>query len=134
MTSTARNLAQRLNRRQSKPEKAVDDPFAIAFAKRLEHRGIVSGIVEDDEPHHKKVLRLLTEDKEAAERAKSEKAKLERESETQQRTASVGEILMAALNQANNGAEHMPLNGEQVLRSALAALDGGNGTINGEPS
>lgn len=129
MTNTARNFARSLSNTPAKPG-TVDDPVAVAFAKRLEQRGIVSqvpGLPDvDPEPWHKKVLRILHEDKEAAERHKVEKAKREAE-ESKTRLPLPAQLRNALVGESSN---HMPLNGAQVLR---AALGGGRGTIKGQP-
>lgn len=123
----ARALAQRLNNTAPKQE-TVNDAAAVAFARRLQERGIVGdvpGLPEDEsEPWGKKVLRILREDREATERYEAEKA--QREAEEAQPQTAAG-LLAAALSQANHSV--MPLNGAQVLRAALA---GGSGTINGQ--
>lgn len=129
MTNTARNFARSLSNTPAKPG-TVDDPVAVAFAKRLEQRGIVSqvpGLPDvDPEPWHKKVLRILHEDKEAAEQHKAKRAR--REAEQAEAQVPLPAQVRSAL--AGDSSNHMPLNGAQVLR---AALGGGRGTINGEP-
>ncbi|MCW2546790.1 MAG: hypothetical protein JWN96_1250 [Mycobacterium sp.] len=74
MSNAARALAQRLNNTAPKYDN-VDDAAAIAFAKRLQERGIVgdvAGMLEGVDPadeQWKRVLQLLREEKKAAEEA-----------------------------------------------------------------
>lgn len=129
MANSARIFTQRLRNTPAKTQ-TVDDEFDRAVIVRLQERGIANGVLndEDDEPHHKKVLRILREDREWQEHYQAEKAQREAEQAKAQLTTAQ-HLAKAIGGQSPSG--HMPLNGAQVLHAALV---GGAGTINGRPS
>lgn len=131
MTGAARTFAHRLSRTPANPGAAEDHPAAQMFAKRLAERGIISSaaVNEDDEPHHKRVLRILREDREWQERYAADKA--EREAQEAEVELTPAQLLAMAIGGHDNGG-HLPLNGAALLRQAVGGA--GNSTINGQPA
>lgn len=130
MNGDARGFAHRLSRTPANPWTAENDPAAQAFAKRLAQRGIISDAVvaDDEEPHHKKVLRILKEDREWQERYEAQEA--EREALEAEARLTPAQLLAQAIGggPTDSSSNPLPLNGIGVLR---AALGGAGGTING---
>lgn len=118
-------VARGLANTQAKAQ-TVDDEFAQAIARKLESRGVTKAPVlpKDEEPQRKKVLRILREDQEWQ---REYEARRKSEENTPQTT--VG-LIMSEIAKAATGSEspHIPLNGAQVLRAALA----GTGTVTGQ--
>jgi hypothetical protein len=85
------------------------------------------GIRDDEERWQDTLLRFLQEKHDIEERAAERHAEAEAQHTAPSSTAAVlaAETAKAA---TNSGSAHMPLNGAQVLRAALA---GKGGTING---
>jgi hypothetical protein len=133
--NAARLLAQRLRRTPAQPE--TIDAAGRAILRRLEGRGIVRGVLEheDEEPWGKRLLRILREDQEAAERYEAEKAQRDAEPPRPLTSILVGAIggtaVPAPVGPTPTAAPSIPLNGAQVLCAALAGLGAVNGTING---
>ena len=98
----------------------------VRIARKLESRGVTKAPVlpKDEEPQRKKVLRILREDQEWQ---REYEARRKSEENTPQTT--VG-LIMSEIAKAATGSEspHIPLNGAQVLRAALA----GTGTVTGQ--
>jgi hypothetical protein len=115
-------------RDQHKPE-PITDEFAQAVARKLASRGIVSvpGLPADEPQWFDLAIENLSRQQElAAER----EARREAEEEAQNAPQTTASILMGEIAKAATGSRSttIPLNGAAVLR---AALNGGNGTVNG---
>lgn len=128
-TGSAKSLLGALNRLPAKAE-TIDGDIEQAFARRMQQRGIISGVIHDDdgEPHADKVLRVLREDQEWQSQYEAERA--QREAKQAEAELTLPQLLTRAIG-GEVSSNHMPLNGSQVLR---AALGGGGGTINGKPA
>jgi hypothetical protein len=129
----------------------IDDPVALAFARRLQARGIVAVPgVEDERERTRKVLQYLKDSRILEQLEAERKAAAEPPPPPPPTTATLVRKVLEqeaeAINkeearkaaQANNvipqpsssdPAASVPLNGVAVLRRALA---GGGGTINGQ--
>src|SRR5689334_5255688 len=100
MRNAARALAQGLKSTAPKYDN-VDDQAAIAFAKRLQERGIVGDVagmpeeVDPAEEHWQRVLQFLREEKEAAQVAERRKSEADKPKEP----TTAAEMLAAALPQ-----------------------------------
>ena len=107
----------------------ITDEFALAIAKRLESRGIarVPGLPEEEVDWPKQVLAFLQEQRDIEERAAQRQRQAEQEREAPPAPKTTAGILRDAIA-GSSGV--LPLNGEAVLRAALAGL-GTEGTING---
>ena len=129
--NAAERLKAALAASQGPTPRPITDEFALAIARKLEARGIakVPGVPDDEERWQDTVLTFLQEQRDIEERSAERRRQAEAEA---QHTAppSTAAILAAEIAKAgtSSGSAHMPLNGAQVLRTALA---GGGGTING---
>jgi hypothetical protein len=128
----AEMLKRALAGTQGRTPQPITDEFAKAIAKRLESRGIVKvpGL-EDDEPESESDrIRAALNRYEAAERQieAEREAKRLAEEEAAQNERTTADIVREAISASTGSSGHIPLNGERVLRAALA---GGPGTING---
>ncbi|TGB41452.1 hypothetical protein [Mycolicibacterium peregrinum] len=125
--SAAEMLTRQLNSTKSKPAESIDDEFALAVARRLEARQIakVPGVPDDQpEPQWYDIsIEMVRRHREfLAEREAKRQAK-------QQAAQSTPDLIRSTLAGASrqSAPTTMPLNGDRVLRAALA---GGAGTIN----
>ncbi len=111
----------------------ITDEFVLAIAKRLEARGIttVPGIpVEepDEKPLAERLRAFLEEQHDIEERAAERQRQAEEEHDAPPAPQTTADIVREAISASTGSSGHIPLNGERVLRAALA---GGPGTING---
>lgn len=130
----ARAFARRMNNRPAKPPQTADSEADKAILGLFDRRGITHGAVgaESDEPHHKRVLRILREDRKWQEQYQAEKS--QREAEEAEAKLTPGELLIGALKNRSGASEadHLPLNGAALLRQVIGGV--GTTTINGQPA
>jgi hypothetical protein len=133
MSDARRALADAARGPEYRPPQRIEDDFALAVARRLDARGIVTVEgAEDGRAHMRKVLEYLEKSKELEKLDAERQAAAAPPPPPPPTTADVLRRLMAEQNTAAADVDSQPavppLNGDQLLRNAL----GGNaGTING---
>lgn len=123
----AQAFVQHLNNAPAKQPPTITSASDLAVLRRLEHRGIATGLVEAEEPWSEKVLRVLREDREYQERYQAEKA--QREAEEAEAQLTTAQKLTRAIGGQETG-RHLPLNGAALLRQVISGIS--NSTINGQ--
>jgi hypothetical protein len=135
MSNAAESLKRALANTRGTSQAVEDgDHFAQAIGRQLERRGIakVPGL-PSPEPEPEWYDAWIELDRQHKELEAEREARRPAEAEAAQAPQTTAGILAAEITKAatNSNSAHIPLNGAQVLRTALSSM-GGSGTINGQ--
>jgi hypothetical protein len=135
MSDARRALADAARGPEYRPPQRIDDDFALAVARRLDARGIVTVEgAEDGRAHMRRVLEYLEKSKELEKLDAERQAAAAPPPPLPPSTADVLRRVMAEQSAAAADVDSQPavppLNGERLLRKVLGS-NGNAGTING---
>lgn len=127
-TGSARRFVRMLNRTPSTAPTTIGGEFELEAMRRMEQRGIVSGVVDSEpEPDRRgEAVRALLEDRRWQDQYAADRAQREAEEEAEPPLTLPEQLTQAIGGGAASG--HLALNGLELLQ---AALGGSGGTING---